>query len=147
MMPAEALAIATREGRALHYAHETAEAIDVLGGDPFPWMTIEEMCREHRGICRDIALWTLDRALRLCPAGAFALIVGDTEDPDTLPDHAWCEVRDDDDVTWSDPTRSADVHAMGWYGRYTPTRAYRLAIDPSDDRTKATAREDFRRVT
>ena len=124
----DALAEATREGHTIHYARETSAAIAIVG-DIFPYLTEEEMCREHQGLCRDIAIHTIGLAYRLQP-GVYFLMVGDSDqDPERIPDHAWVEALDSETgIWWSDPTNGDEIHKPQWYTRLTAQRSYRYAV-------------------
>lgn len=129
----DALGTANREARHLKYSHDKLKAIRLLGGDLFPYMTPEEMRRERQGLCRDLAIYVIDTAIRLSP-GTYYLVIGDTPaDQDADPDHAWVEATGDPGETWwADPTNEDDVHRPTWFTRllgFTALRVYRYALN------------------
>ena len=128
MTMVEALTEGARQARNMKYAHDTLRAMREVG-DFWPWMTPDEMRRERQGLCRDLAIYAIDTAIRLAERGTFALVIGDTDDPDTAPDHAWCEVALGAEAWWADPTNTDAVHRPGWFSRLTPQRVYVAALD------------------
>jgi hypothetical protein len=128
MTMAEALAEGTRQARTMKYAHDTLRAMREVG-DFWPWMTPDEMRTYRQGLCRDLAIYTIDTAIRLAERGIFSLLIGDTDDPDADPDHAWCEVALGEEAWWADPTNEAEIHRPGWFSRLTPQRVYRARLN------------------
>ena len=123
----EALRDATSQARAHKYSADMLRAVRIVG-DVFPWMTPDEMRRERQGLCRDLAIFTIDTAYRLCP-GAYFLVIGDTADPDADPDHAWVEAVDETGARWwSDPTNRDGIDKPRWFSSFTPQRFYRFAL-------------------
>ena len=124
----EALREAMFQARAMKYSADMLRAVRIVG-DVFPWMTPDEMRRERQGLCRDLAIFTIDTAYRLCP-GTYFLVIGDTADPDADPDHAWVEgVDETGDRWWADPTNRDGIDKSRWFTGFTPQRFYRFGLN------------------
>lgn len=92
LKPLGALKHALEESRRLRYVSEAPRA---------PWKTPKEVDEAGGSDCKNLAIWTINRAWELAPGMTIKLVVGKMK---FRGGHAWVEVVVGDQAWWADPS-------------------------------------------
>ena len=92
LKPLGALKHALEESRKLRYVSEAPTA---------PWKTPKEVDEAGGSDCKNLAIWTINRAWELAPGMTIKLVVGKMK---FRGGHAWVEVLVGGEAWWGDPS-------------------------------------------